>query len=134
MGMFDAVRNVYSHYFALEGRATRSEFWWFQLYLWLAYLALAAIGFVVCDVLKMEEEIPLALMALFVLFNLIPSFTLFVRRLHDSTKSGLWLFLIFFHGPGVLVLFIFTLLNSDGDNKYGPAVKNEDDEDDIQYL
>ena len=29
MGMINAVRRAYSNYFTLQGRATRSDYWWF---------------------------------------------------------------------------------------------------------
>ncbi len=126
MRMFDAVKNVYSHYFIIRGRATRAEFWWFQLYLWLAYLAIAAVCIVTCVIFKIEEGYPFSSIALFYVFNIIPHFTVLVRRLHDSSKSGWWLLLVLLNGPGVIVLFIFTLLESDMDNKYGPAPWNKE--------
>ncbi len=130
MGMPDAVRNVYSQYFSLRGRATRSEYWWFQLYLYLAYIAIAAACAAACVVFNINDGFPFALIGLFALFNIIPSFTVLVRRLHDSSKSGCWLLLLLLSGPGVIVLFIFTLLPSEFDNKYGPAPWHSDFEED----
>lgn len=126
MGMFDAVSNVYSHYFTTQGRATRSEYWWFQLYLLLAYITIAIICGAICVVFSIEDGYPFIAIALFYLFNLIPQFTALVRRLHDSSKSGWWLLLVCLHGPGLIILFIFTLLESEEDNKYGPAPWNKE--------
>ena len=126
MGMLDAARNVYSNYFTIRGRATRSEFWWFQLYLWLAYIAIAAVCIAVSLVFELDEGYAFFAVGLFYLFNFIPRFTLLVRRLHDSSKSGWWLLLVLLSGPGIIVLFIFTLLQSEADNKYGPSPWNRE--------
>ncbi len=131
MGMLDAVRSVYSHYFTIRGRATRSEFWWFQLYLWLAYLALAAISIGASVVFKIEDGYPFFSIGVFYLFNIIPSFTVLVRRLHDSSKSAWWLLLVLLNGPGVIILFVFTLLGSEADNQYGPAPWNQEQVSDV---
>ena len=32
MGMINAIKSAYSRYFTLNGRASRSEYWWFWLY------------------------------------------------------------------------------------------------------
>ena len=62
---------------------------------------------------------------LFVLLNVIPNFTILVRRLHDSSKSGYWLLLLLLLIPlCFLVILIFTLLPSDGDNRYGADPHN----------
>jgi len=42
MGMFDAIKSAYSHYFTLNGRATRSEYWWFWLYQSLGYIVIVS--------------------------------------------------------------------------------------------
>ncbi len=122
--MLDAIRNVYSHYFTIRGRATRSEFWWFQLYLWLAFIAIAAVGVAVSVVYELEDGYAFFAIGLFYLFNFIPNFTVLVRRLHDSSKSGWWVLLVLLNGPGIIVLFIFTMLQSEADNKYGQAPWN----------
>ena len=118
MGMINAVRRAYSNYSTLQGRATRSDYWWFLLYQWLVYVVLAFVCVFASDFFKSEYFFtPLII---FVLLNIIPNFTILVRRLHDSSKSGYWL-LLFLLLPALcfLVIFIFTLLPSDGDNKYG---------------
>ena len=118
MGMINAVRRAYSNYSTLQGRSTRSDYWWFLLYQWLVYVVLAFVCVFASDFFKSEYFFtPLIL---FVLLNIIPNFTILVRRLHDSSKSGYWLLLLLLL-PALcfLVIFIFTLLPSDGDNKYG---------------
>ena len=122
MGMINAVRRAYSNYFTLQGRATRSDYWWFLLYQYLVYIILVLVCIFASDFFKSDNFfIPLIL---FVLLNVIPNFTILVRRLHDSSKSGYWLLLFFLSAPGLLIIFIFTLLPSDGDNRYGADPHN----------
>ena len=61
---------------------------------------------------------------LIILLSIIPAIAITIRRLHDSGKSSLLVWLLFVPlvniVAGVLV-FIFSLLpSSAGDNKYGP--------------
>lgn len=119
MTMVNAVRSAYSHYFTLKGRATRSEYWWFWLYQSLCYIAIAAICIAISVALQDNEGLSFILIGIFGIFHIIPSITILVRRLHDSSKSGWWTWLLLLSGPGTMLLFIFTLLPSDGDNKYG---------------
>lgn len=119
MGMLNAIRRAYSHYFTLQGRATRSEYWWFWLYQCLAYIFIASVCVAVSVAFQDNEGLSFVLVGIFGLFHIIPNFTILVRRLHDSSKSGWWILLPLLSGPGTLILLIFTLLPSEGDNKYG---------------
>ena len=121
--MINAIRRAYSNYSTLQGRATRSDYWWFLLYQWLVYIFLVSVCVFASDFFKSEYFFtPLIL---FVLLNVIPSFTILVRRLHDSSKSGYWLLLLLSVVPlCFLVILIFTLLPSDGDNRYGADPHN----------
>ena len=123
MGMINAVRRAYSNYSTLQGRATRSDYWWFLLYQWLVYVVLAFVCVFASDFF--ESEYFFTPLILFVLLNVIPNFTILVRRLHDSSKSGYWLLLLLYFIPlCFLVILIFTLLPSDGDNRYGADPHN----------
>ena len=120
--MINAIRRAYSNYFTLQGRATRSDYWWFLLYQWLVYIVLVSVCVFASDFFKSDNFfIPLIL---FVLLNVIPNFTILVRRLHDSSKSGYWLLLLLLTPLCFLVILIFTLLPSDGDNRYGADPHN----------
>jgi uncharacterized membrane protein YhaH (DUF805 family) len=120
MGFVESVSSAYSNWNKLSGRASRSEFWYFKLYWWLACFIIAF----VCAALASTFETGIFVLVAFYIFNIIPMFTLHVRRLHDSSKSGLWLLLYLLAAPGALVLFIFYLLPSEMDNKYGPQKKS----------
>lgn len=132
--MINAIKKAYSLYFSPSGRANRSEYWLFQLYQLLVIIALIVIGIITIPVWDSPDNIFGTILILFAaiwfLVNIIPNITILIRRLHDTSKSAWWLLLLVFANLGAFVLFIFTLLPSDGDNIYGPA-KNNDIEDDF---
>jgi uncharacterized membrane protein YhaH (DUF805 family) len=54
---------------------------------------------------------------------LLPSLAVAVRRLHDSGRTGWWLLIGLIPVIGTIVLIIFYVQDSQGDNKYGPSPK-----------
>jgi uncharacterized membrane protein YhaH (DUF805 family) len=115
MGFFEAVRSVFSKYAEFNGRARRSEYWWFYLFQLLTLMVLFLIEGAIGS--------PFVLTGIAMLAMIIPSLAVAVRRLHDSNKSG-WLYLIAFVPFGGIVLLIFFVLDSTpGDNQYGPNPK-----------
>ena len=62
--------------------------------------------------------------ALYSLLVLIPSIAVSVRRLHDTNRSGWWIVISLIPIIGVLVLFVFTCLDSQpGTNRFGANPK-----------
>jgi uncharacterized membrane protein YhaH (DUF805 family) len=113
----EAVRLGFDNFLDFEGRATQGEYWWFILFnvlmTWLAsFLGGFFFGFGSEGWLLMYGSTSVVLM--------MPSFSLYVRRLHDTDHSGWW-GLISFTIIGIIPLFIW--LASEGDsvaNDYGP--------------
>lgn len=75
----ESIRTCFSKYAEFNGRATRSEFWWWALFV---ILASAAIGIV--------SEVASGVFSLAVL---LPYVAVATRRLHDTDRSG-WLQLV----------------------------------------
>lgn len=112
MEFFPAVKSAYSHYAAFEGRASRSEFWWFALFNFVASIVVGAIDGGI-------GSYPL-LYSLFSLANLLPGLGLGVRRLHDINKSGWYYLLILIPLIGVIILFIWSCTKgTSGTNRFG---------------
>jgi uncharacterized membrane protein YhaH (DUF805 family) len=64
------------------------------------------------------------LSGLYSLAVLVPSIAVGVRRLHDTDRTGWWLLIALIPVFGVIVLFVFMVLDSStGDNQYGPYPK-----------
>lgn len=121
MTFIESVKTVYSKYATFSGRATRSEFWWFIL-----FYNLVCIAFVPLGLATQSDSIGLGLIGIFVVISFIPTIALWVRRLHDISKSGWWILVAFAPYIGGFVLLIFSLLPSDGENEYGPDPFAED--------
>lgn len=115
MKFTESVKTVYSKYATFSGRATRSEYWWFVLFLYATILCVVLLG-----VATGIDKPFLALIGIFVALSFIPIVALCVRRLHDIGKSGWWIFLGFVPYIGEIILFIFSVMGSDGENEYGP--------------
>lgn len=77
MGFFEAVKTCFQKYAVFSGRARRSEFWYFMLFIAIINLIL---GFVGND---WGSNI-------FSLAILLPSIAVTCRRLHDTGRSGWW--------------------------------------------
>jgi uncharacterized membrane protein YhaH (DUF805 family) len=102
MGYFDAVAAGFRNYFDFQGRATRPEFWWFVLFLFLLGLgtAVADASFGLAGPDGMMSG-PINMIAS--LATLIPSLSVGARRLHDIGRTGWWQ-LLGLTGIGILVL------------------------------
>ena len=114
MGFAEAVTQGLSKYATFSGRARRSEYWWFLLFIVLVYAAAIA------------ADAALGLMVLYgVAFFalLLPNLAVSVRRLHDVGRSGWWLLLTLVPF-GALVLLLWAVQDSaPGPNEHGPSPK-----------
>ena len=107
MNFGEAIKVCFSKYVGFEGRATRSEYWW-----WVLFVILVSI---VLGMLKLE-----LIHAIFSLAILLPSLAVGARRLHDIGRSGWWLLISFIPLVGMLVLLFFAVQPSQaGSNEYG---------------
>jgi uncharacterized membrane protein YhaH (DUF805 family) len=114
-----AIREAFRNMFAYQGRASRSAYWWFVLFqaiYFAVYLVLTIISVQISDVavdilsfLALAGWIPV----------LLAQLSLFVRRMHDTNRSGWWFFLGLVPFGG-FVLLAFTLTDgTPGPNQYG---------------
>ena len=91
-------------YAELSGRSRRMEYWMFQLFMILVYVALMVLMMMVGGGALMSGGDPNALAAaggavmliggIYVLFGLvmfIPNLAVSIRRLHDTNRSGWWI-------------------------------------------
>jgi uncharacterized membrane protein YhaH (DUF805 family) len=117
---------AYANYWDFHGRANRSEYWLFALWVFLL-----AVGAGLVDVWVLHQSGLFGPCGLFVAFaNLIPNLSLAVRRLHDTGRSGWWLLAYALPLLGGGALFVFSLLpGTPGENPYGPQPGKRDHED-----
>ena len=93
MGFIEAVKICLGKYAQFNGRASRSEFWFFTLFLFI-YLFVA--GFLLGIVGASEETFGVATLVLLIPV-FIPGIAVAARRLHDINQSG-WMQCIFIPG------------------------------------
>ena len=110
--------HVLKNYATFSGRARRKEYWMFFLFNVLISLGLGVLD-VVAGTYSVEYETGF-FSGLYSLLVLIPGIAVSVRRLHDTNRSGWWVVISLIPIIGVLVLFVFTCLDSQpGTNRFG---------------
>ena len=117
LGFVKAVRSGFQHYFNFRGRSTRSEYWW-----WVLFIVLAGFILSVVDSWAFGSGV---LNILFVFCTFIPGLAVSARRLHDINRSGWWLsmWLVFWLIiPPIILLVWATKQGNDSSNKYGSKI------------
>jgi uncharacterized membrane protein YhaH (DUF805 family) len=108
-------------YAEFSGRSRRMEYWMFQLFMFIVYMAMVMLMMVVGGgALMMGSGDPTTVMAaggavmvifglyaVFALAMFIPSLAVSVRRLHDTNRSGWWLLAPI---SGYVIMMIGTVL------------------------
>ncbi len=107
----DVIKNKYAQF---DGRARRSEYWYFVLFNILISLGIGIVG----TLLDLSFLSMIYSLAIF-----IPGIAVAVRRLHDTGRSGLWVLIGLIPVIGVIVLIVFLVEDSKPANQYGPNPK-----------
>lgn len=116
--MVNALTHSFKNFGNVAGRASRAEYWLFQLNVCLFFL------FIICMLTlcaSSEEAIAICtgILILGILVLLIPSITISIRRLHDVGMSGWFMLINLIPSIGGIIFFIFTVLPSQPANQYG---------------
>lgn len=132
MSFTESIRTCISKFATFDGRASRSEFWWFYLFTvlvgfvgYIPLLILGALGAtnsdgVVSGLVSILSVIFWIVWFIVVIALVIPLLAVGSRRLHDRGQSG-WLQLLLLVPCGNIVLLVFWVLQgTPGDNAYGP--------------
>lgn len=116
-----AVSTCFRKYATFEGRARRSEYWYWALFQILVGFVLIGIDYSVSLIVLDDMGI---LTTLFSLVVLVPNIAVTVRRLHDIGRSGWWYWIYFVPILGFIVLLVFCVTDSkQEENEYGPSPK-----------
>jgi len=89
----ESIRVCFSKYADFNGRADRSEYWWFILFIVIVSMATSMLSSV--------------LSGLFSLATLLPSIAAATRRLHDTNRSGWWQLIVIVPVIGTIILIVF---------------------------
>ncbi|RLP11956.1 DUF805 domain-containing protein [Propionibacterium australiense] len=131
MTFTEAVKTCYTKKYAdFNGRASRSEFWWFFLFYAAVNLVLYAVFLIIAaasaanDPYSGAPAIAIVILVLLIAFDLasiVPYIAVAVRRLHDTGKPGTYFLLVLVPSVGgIIVLVLCALEPNRGPNMYGP--------------
>lgn len=112
----EAVQRAFQNYCCFQGRASRSEFWWFALFAFLCGAVCSVIGGI------LGETLGNILSGLVSLALLLPNLGLAWRRLHDIGRAGGWYFIGLVPLVGWILLIVWFAKDSEMQpNRFGPV-------------
>ena len=107
-----------------SGRSRRKEYWMFAFFNCIFSLPVG-----IASLLLKGNAIGIILQVLYLLYclaALIPSMAVYVRRLHDTGRSGSWWLIGIVPIVGEIILLVYLVSDSEPrTNKYGPIPKME---------
>jgi uncharacterized membrane protein YhaH (DUF805 family) len=118
MSFTDAIKTGFQKYIGFSGRAARSEYWYWVLFLLLLQIVawlidMTLFGFNTTGVNPIGSILSLA--------TLLPSLAVSIRRLHDIDRVGWWVLLALIPVIGAIVLIYWACLRGTvGANRFGP--------------
>ncbi|RJF97256.1 DUF805 domain-containing protein [Noviherbaspirillum saxi] len=107
MTFTESIKTCLSKYADFKGRASRSEYWWFALFITLTGL-----------VLSFVSE---TLSGLFYLGILLPSIAAATRRLHDTDRSGWFQLIGLIPVLGWIAIIYFLAQPPQASNRFGTS-------------
>jgi len=103
----EAIALGFKNYANFNGRASKSEFWWFFLFVVLA----SAVGTLLSENLGILTN----------LVTLLPFLAVTTRRLHDTDRSVWFQLLYFIPVLGVIVVYFFCAQDAKDPNRFTGA-------------
>jgi uncharacterized membrane protein YhaH (DUF805 family) len=116
MGFGEAIAAGFRNYVRFSGRASRSEYWY-----WVLFVALTSLVARIIDFALTGDSRIAMVSAIVSLGLLIPDIAVSVRRLHDRDRSGWFLLLCLIPLIGSIILLVwFCQRGTLGMNRFGP--------------
>lgn len=117
MNFTDAIKSGFNNYVGFTGRARRSEYWYWTLFVVIVSFVVGLLGGVNSDFSNTISVI--VSLALF-----LPGLAMAVRRLHDTDRSGWFVLLALIPLVGFIILLVFYVQDgTPGENKFGANPK-----------
>lgn len=101
----ESIQTCFRKYADFTGRASRSEYWWFALFIVLVGIA--------------AEQLNDTASRLVILAVVLPLTAVSARRLHDTGRSGWWQLAALIPLIGWAVMIYWCVQDSEGPNAYG---------------
>ncbi len=111
MGFAQAVKSGFKNYVGFEGRASRSEYWYWALFTIVATM--------VAGVLDSSGGFGL-ISGLVSVGLFLPSIAVAFRRFHDLDRTAWWLLLSLTGIGGFIIIIWFCFPGTPGPNRFGP--------------
>ena len=107
-------------YADFSGRASRSEFWFFYL-----FILIGSILTIIADVNMFSHSFDTwgPVNSIYQLLVILPSLAVSARRLHDTNKSGWYILFSIIPIFGLIVIFWWSSLGSNKKNRFGNPIK-----------
>jgi uncharacterized membrane protein YhaH (DUF805 family) len=113
-GYIEAIKKGFKGYVVWNARSTRSEYWWWTLFAFIVAIVTSLLDSAIFGG-QLGSPTPLYTISALALF--LPGLSVFIRRLHDTDRTGWWFWIVFIPIIGFIVLLVFMLLPS----KMGPT-------------
>ena len=135
MSFIKSINNAFVKCFDFKTRATRSEFWYFYLFttvvgfIGLQFDQLFELQILGIDLNNSPGTIMLGPMYIFLYFLfMLPSIALYIRRLHDTNRSGWWYLISFTIIGYIPLLYWWCVKGEEGENRFGlePRASTQD--------
>jgi uncharacterized membrane protein YhaH (DUF805 family) len=104
MTFIESITTCFQKYAEFAGRATRSEFWWWALFVFLLSMFVQMLSHKLGTIVS--------------LITFLPSIAVTTRRLHDIGRSGWWQVVGLIPLIGWVVMIFWCIKESDGPNDY----------------
>jgi len=112
MGFKEAISYGFRHYVGFNGRAARSEYWFWTLFVFLLWIVALLLDLTVLAMFN-TTGVPV-MIVLAILATLLPSLAVSARRLHDIDRSGWW-------APLIVPALVWGFMRGTvGTNRFGP--------------
>ena len=124
----ESIRTCFSKFVTWQGRAARSEYWYFVLFCFLCQIAGGIVDGVLGTGFKYMNPMTGVEQSMFygwfymltglVLF--LPNLAALVRRLHDTDRSGWWYWIALIPLIGIILLIVWLAARgTNGSNRFG---------------
>ena len=116
MNFIEAINSGFQNYFNFSARAQRSAYWY-----WVLFAVLLSVVVTLIDAAAFPRMRISPITSLTQAILLVPGLSVGVRRLHDTDRSGWWMFLLLLPIIGPIILIVwFCYSGTSGVNRFGP--------------
>ena len=112
MSFGEAIASGFGHYVNFQGRAPRSEFWYWVLFVLILTIIASIVDNAIIGLPIVGTIVSLGL--------LLPGLSMSIRRLHDIDRTGWWVLIGLVPLIGAILLIVWACFRgTTGPNSYG---------------